>query len=157
MNFLAIIADLYTPFLVSIWLFYLYQGTAEIRCLEIKSLLYSLLFIYTLMFLDRYLNIWSTFSLDYSTHSAVALIFVVNLTWRNKILLLLSPLSLFTYFCLMRALDYHTFSDTFTTTLVLLPALIYWQKELLKNYAKSKQKAGRWKQNSTRLSALSKK
>ena len=137
MNLMAIIADLYTPFLMLIWLFYLYQGTAEMRCLEVKTLLDSLLLMYTLMFLDNYLYIWPIFSLDYSTHRAVALIFVVNLIWRNKILLMLSPLSLFAYFCLMRALNYHSFTDIFTTLFVLSPAFIYWQKDLLKNYAKS--------------------
>lgn len=132
MNLLAISADLYTPLLVLIWLFYLYQGTTAIRNAEITVLLCSLLLVYALMFLDRYLNIWGYFSLDYSTHSAVALIFVVNLTWRNKILLMLAPLSLFAYFCLMRALNYHSLADAFTTILFLLPALIYWQKGLKK-------------------------
>jgi len=132
MNLLAISADLYTPLLALIWIFYLYQGTTAIRCSEISVLLRSLLLVYALMLLDSYLNIWAIFALDYSTHSAVALIFVVNLTWRNKVLLMLAPLSLFAYFCLMRALNYHSFSDAFTTILILLPALIYWQKGLKK-------------------------
>ena len=141
MNLFAIIADLYTPLLILIWLFYLYRGTAEMRRPEIKTLLLSLLFVYALMFLDGYLHIWSIFALDYSTHSAVALIFVVNLTWRNKILQLLSPLSLLAYFCLMRVLNYHSFTDIFTTLLVVLPFLIYWQNKLLKNYLKNTAKA----------------
>lgn len=128
-NLAAIIADLYIPLLIFTWLFYLYQEAA-IRRAEIKILLLSLLLVYTVMFLDNYFNIWPIWGLDYSTHSAVALIFVVNLTWRNKTLQLLVPLSLLVYCCLMRKLNYHSFADTLITILVLLPALIYWQKGL---------------------------
>ncbi|ABM02678.1 conserved hypothetical protein [Psychromonas ingrahamii 37] len=129
MHLLAIIADLYTPLLIFIWLFYLYQEGAT-RGAEIKVLLLSLLLVYTVMFLDNYFNIWATWELDYSTHSGLALIFVVNLTWRNKILRLFAPLSLLVYCCLMLKLNYHSFADILTTLLVLLPALLYWQKGL---------------------------
>jgi hypothetical protein len=133
MHLLAIIADLYTPLLIFIWLFYLYQKAAT-RGAEIKVLLLSLLLVYGVMFLDNYFNIWLTWGLDYSTHSAVALIFVINLTRRNKILRLVAPLSLLVYCCLMRKLNYHSFADTLITLLVLLPGLLYWQKGL-KNQA----------------------
>jgi hypothetical protein len=129
MHLLAIIADLYTPLLIFFWLFYLYRGAAT-RGAEIKVLLLSLLLVYTVMLLDNYFNIWPIWGLDYSTHSAVALVFVVHLRWRNKILRLLAPLSLLVYCCLMRLLNYHSFTDTFMTILVLLPALLYWQKGL---------------------------
>ncbi|MFT7052987.1 MAG: hypothetical protein ACJAU1_000538 [Psychromonas sp.] len=123
----AIVADLYIPLLIFIWLFYLYKE-ATIRCAEIKVLLLSLLLVYSLMFADNYFDIWPIWGLDYSTHSAVALIFVVNLKWRNRMLLYLAPLSLCVYLCLMRLLNYHSFADTFSTVLVLLPILIYCQK-----------------------------
>lgn len=131
MHLLAIISDLYIPLLIFTWLFYLYKE-ATTRRAEIKVLLLSLLLVYTLMFVDNHFNIWPILGLDYSTHSAVALIFVVNFTWRNKILLILAPLSLCGYFYLMRLLNYHSFADTLTTILVLLPVLIYWQKGLKK-------------------------
>ncbi|HEY7865899.1 MAG TPA: hypothetical protein VIC51_07825 [Psychromonas sp.] len=127
----AIIADLCIPLLIFTWLFYFYKE-ATIRRAEIKVLLLSLLLVYTLMFVDNYFNIWPIWGLDYSTHSAVALIFVVNLTWRNKILLYLAPLSLCVYLCLMRLLKYHSFADMLSTVLVLLPILIYWQKGRVK-------------------------
>jgi len=126
----AIIADLYIPLLIFTWLFYLYKYAA-IRRAEIKVLLLSLLLVYALMFADNYFNIWPIWGLDYSTHSAVALIFVVNLTGRNKILLYLAPLSLCVYLCLMRLLNYHSFADTLVTVSVLLPVLIY-SKGLIK-------------------------
>lgn len=129
MHLLAIISDLYTPLLIFIWLFYLYQKAATRRA-EIKVLLLSLLLVYTVMFLDNYFNIWPIWGLDYSTHSAVALIFVINLSWRNKILRLFAPLSLLVYCCFMWKLNYHSFADILTTLLVLLPALIYWHKGL---------------------------
>jgi hypothetical protein len=132
MHLLTIIADLYTPLLIFIWLFYLYQEAAT-RGAEIKVLLLSLLLVYTVMLLDNYFNIWPIWGLNYSTHSAVALVFVVNLTWRNKILRLLAPLSLLVYCYLMWKLNYHSFADILITLLVLLPALIYWQKGLKTN------------------------
>jgi len=132
----AIIADLYTPLLIFIWLFYLYTDAA-IRRAEIKVLLLSLLLVYSLMFVDNYFNIWPIWGLDYSTHSAVALIFVVNFTGRNKILLYLAPLSLCVYLYLMRLLNYHSFADTLVTVIVLLPVLIY------PNYLKMQESARR--------------
>ncbi|MFT6927603.1 MAG: hypothetical protein ACJAZP_003240 [Psychromonas sp.] len=137
-NLLAILADLYIPLLIITWLFYLYQQESN-RGGEIKVLLLSLVLVYSLMLLDNYFNIWPAWGLDYSTHSAVALIFVVNLTGRNRILKLLAPLSLFAYCALMRFLNYHSFVDTLSTLLVLLPALIYWQKRLKIN-------TGLWKE-----------
>jgi len=132
----AIVADLYIPILIFIWLFYLYKE-ATTRRAEIKVLLLSLLLVYALMFVDNYFDIWPILGLDYSTHSAVALVFVVNLTVRNTMLLYLAPLSLGVYLCLMRLLNYHSFADTLVTVLVLLPVLIYWQKRLIKTRLKS--------------------
>ncbi len=128
MNILAISADLYTPLLLLCWIYYWQKESRQTRRLQIKTLLLSAIAVYALMLLDSCLNIWPSLGMDYSTHSAIALLFVVDLSLKNRILLLFAPLSLCAYFYLMWFLNYHSVADMLTTSLLLLPVFLYLKK-----------------------------
>ncbi|WP_019613114.1 hypothetical protein [Psychromonas ossibalaenae] len=129
MTLASLTADLYTPLLVLAYLYYWKKETQVKRRLRIIVLLLSLTLVYGLMLLDNSLKIWPALAMDYSTHSALALVFVIDISMKNKKMLLFAPLSLFIYFYLMWFLDYHSVADMLTTSMVLLPVLFYLHKK----------------------------
>lgn len=129
MTTLALIADLYTPLLLLTWLYYWRKASRQTRQSTIKSLLIGAVIVYGVMLLDNALNIWPSMGMDYSTHSALALLLVVALSLQNKPLLSIAPVSLCAYFYLMWRLNYHSVADMLTTSLLLLPAFLYLHKK----------------------------
>jgi len=129
MTTLAIIADLYTPLLLLIWLYYWRKASRQVRQSQTRNILLGALLVYGLMLLDNALNIWPSMGIDYSTHSVLALLFVVALSVQQKSLLWIAPLSLCVYFYLMWQLNYHSVADMLTTSLLLLPAFLYLHKK----------------------------
>ena len=88
---------------------------------------------YGLMFIDNLLRLWPSVGLDYSTHTAAALAFVIYLTLLKPQLKFLWSISLIAYCVLMRYQQYHSIADMITTaavfTLTLL--LVYWLTNLI--------------------------
>jgi hypothetical protein len=85
----------------------------------------GLIIAYGLMSIDNSLGIWDHFGLDYSTHTAVAVILVTYLSVHTQKLAAAWIVSLIGYFTFMMYMGYHTFTDIFTTTIVvLLPLLL---------------------------------
>ena len=81
---------------------------------------------YLVMWFDQTTLLWSSFSLDYSTHSSVALALIVYLIHRvffQKQPTLLFLGSLISYYLLEIYQDYHTPLDIITTVVVILPLL----------------------------------
>lgn len=86
---------------------------------------------YAIMFLDKSTHLWESVSLDYSTHSAVALVLIVFHLHKRP---LKSPaavgfsVSLLAYYCLEVYQKYHTIADIVSTFVVVAPLaiLIYW-------------------------------
>lgn len=72
------IADAYIPLLATFSLVFivvpLLQSRRRIAALRLLAIALLLVSAYGLMFLDARLNIWALFDLDFSTHTAVALI-----------------------------------------------------------------------------------
>lgn len=150
------IADSYIPLLsalVSIHLLHLFvTKSASSKTLLWKSnrLLFihmvtisiAIAWVYGLMFLDAYLNIWPSLSindqvLDYSTHTALALVFSSYLysIYRKK-----KPgcaytcvVSMVLYLLLMKYQKYHSFADIISTVLVILPVIFLLFKRLNKH------------------------
>lgn len=123
---LALIADIYTPLLAAVSFAYILMALwntqwrlAFARFLAVAG---GLAVAYALMFFDQRLNIWSEFSLDYSTHTAVALALVAFLSVTQPALAALWCGSLAGYALLMVYLDYHTFADILTTGAVVIIA-----------------------------------
>ncbi len=130
---LAIIADLYIPLLVLItvrWFLYaFFQIPAPDRCYKkamrnVSATIMGMLVIYTFMFVDMQLNIFVTIGLDYSTHTALALVFIVTLSFVNKQVRWIAISSMILYCLLMIYQKYHSFYDIIATAILVLPPLI---------------------------------
>jgi len=78
---------------------------------------------YAIMFVDNHLSLWPQFNMDYSTHTAVALVLVVNLwVMKNSLQRVWSVsllVSLLGYFLLMLYQQYHSVADIISTSLVV--------------------------------------
>jgi len=126
---LDFIADLYIPVLVLISLYFL----VKMFCLKFifKALVQTALmggavvFIYCLMFVDRYFLIWESLGLDYSTHTALALVFIVFLALKGFRLMLFVLLSMLLYAGLMVYQDYHSVLDIVSTGMAVTPVLMW--------------------------------
>ncbi len=113
------IADAYTP-LLALTVFYsifkTWQEKNKRRVInQVTSLILGMLVVYGIYFLDGSYRIWLNWDLDYSTHTAFALVFVIHYAafCRNYVWL---QLSLFTgYLLLMVYQNYHSFADILTT------------------------------------------
>lgn len=127
------IADAYIPllaFLTIIWFLYdVFQTRINSACykkvfLNISTTFMGVLVIYTFMFLDMKLNIFPMLGLDYSTHTALALVFIVTLSCINKQAMWVAVISILLYCALMMYQKYHTFYDILVTAILVLPPLI---------------------------------
>lgn len=118
------IADAYTPLLalvsltlIVIPLFSSWWLLAGVRLLTVTVVLFIA---YGLMFLDGRFEIWSTFGLDYSTHTAVALGLATFVAINNPKLTIVLFGSLIAYVLLMLYQRYHTVSDIAVTGAVVI-------------------------------------
>lgn len=128
---LALLADLFNPLWagVSLWLCFTHRHkTEQPRKLIVRQIAFftlGLLVIVGLAWMDQRLGLWPQYSLDYSTHTALALLFTLFITstwgsggwgwWGVWVL----------YTGLMVWLEYHSLADILTTAfivgLLLLP------------------------------------
>jgi hypothetical protein len=122
----AFIADMYLPILAIGVIFSLYRVADWTFILKrLKGIGAACIVIYGFMLVDLYLRIWPSFDSDYSTHTALSLVFVgyfvIFSKWRFK---LSSMVSLIWYCELMERLNYHTYMDMITTSLVVFPLIL---------------------------------
>jgi len=121
------IADSYIPVLVVVLFSFLILNFKKNKFVNLSVKLLCVficvLVVYILMFVDICFSIFSSFGLDYSTHTGLSLALVsclvsfISLTW-NKVLFVVS---LVLYFLLMLYQQYHSFADIFVTLIVVLP------------------------------------
>jgi hypothetical protein len=130
------IADAYIPLIGCISLIVIlntgFRSGLRTGTKQLLATLVSTLYIYALMFADNYFQIWPSFGMDYSTHTALALVFVTYLFTHSKALKWVSVASVIAYAILMMYQHYHTFSDIITTALCVLPVLWLCQTRLVK-------------------------
>lgn len=126
------IADAYIPSLALIYFviigYKIYQRQYRIVSMHTAITLLSSVVVYGLMFFDRAMHIWSQFTLDYSTHTALALVFVHSI-WHitsniKKFLRVYVGLSFVSYLLLMKWMAYHSALDMLTTILALTPFFV---------------------------------
>jgi hypothetical protein len=117
-SFLAIIADIYTPLLGAVYLHRLLQADDTLRRVLLFALLLNLAIAWGWMLTDDILNVWPSWSLDYSTHTAVALAFIVCLIFSAPRQGWYWAASLVGYSALMVMLGYHSVADITSTALV---------------------------------------
>ena len=120
LNFLAIIADLYSPLLLILCLaLCLYQWRKGLRFYAIRLLAIAVAS-YTAMFIDHWLNLWGHLGLDFSTHTATSLGMVLFLAaWGSKKLGCALLGSLLAYCWIMYVENYHSWADMVSTAVVM--------------------------------------
>lgn len=126
----AFIADLYTPIIVAVCIICMLLSARQSKHVglwQLGGVLLSTAFIYVVMFIDNVLGIWPAFHLDYSTHTAIALVFIgyfIVYTPKIKGLMMLSMVG---YAALMMHQKYHTLTDIITTTICVMPIILVCQ------------------------------
>ncbi len=117
------IADAYIPLLAFVAIAFiivaLIRKEWQLAVRRFFSVLSGLGIAYGLMFIDNALRIWSRQGLDYSTHTAVALVLITFLVFCSKPLSLLWLGSFATYVLLMLYQGYHTVADIISTVAVV--------------------------------------
>jgi len=126
------IADAYIPLLALITLLFLLKDLVKLNFQRpLKQLLWIFIsgcFIYGVMALDNTMRIWPALGLDYSTHTALALVFVVFFVLQKSIPAIVSVISFILYGWLMVYLNHHSIADILTTALVVTPVIFVLQK-----------------------------
>ncbi len=131
------IADLYTPLLALAALAVLLRAPGglqwQVLGARMARLAAGALVAYGLMFLDNWLQLWPALGMDYSTHTAVALVLAMFIAAHAPNVRLWCGVSLLAYAALMLVQRYHTAADIVTTALVAgglyLPAVKERKKE----------------------------
>ena len=126
---LDVIADAYIPALAVGSLLLLAKRQAangfHAAAPDIVYLFSAIATVYTLMFADRALKLWPYFHLDYSTHTALALVLVVFLAAAGTHMLAGTAVSMLAYIMLMIYQGYHSIADIVTTSMVLMPVILW--------------------------------
>lgn len=125
----AIIADLYTPLLVLVWAYSLVGfGCNRRQWLESSAVLCLLALPVLIVIVgDLVWRWWPERQLDFSTHTAVALLLVVAIGWVAHqyhrslavIIYLAGAVSLCAYAGIMVWMHYHTVADIVTTAVIV--------------------------------------
>ncbi|MDM8522244.1 hypothetical protein QUF80_02640 [Desulfococcaceae bacterium HSG8] len=127
------IADLYIPLLALISVFslvYVWRSKGFSKMLKPAALIVvSVGCVYIVMYADVYFKIWPSLGLDYSTHTALALVFVIYLALNGTKLLIFAIVSMLMYACLMVYQAYHSAADIVTTASVIAPVVLFVQKQ----------------------------
>ncbi len=84
--------------------------------------LLSLAVVYAIMFADERFRLWSGLGLDYSTHTAFAVVIITSMSAMNRRWLFVLVPVLVAYAALMIYLGYHSLLDILTTALVIASA-----------------------------------
>lgn len=122
-HLLPLIADLYTPALVLIVFYQIYRQ-ATTRRLRSQQLVVGLVLVYGMMMVDSYFQLWLSLGLDYSTHTAIALVLVLFINHPRQHDVLTFG-SLIAYAGLMIYLHYHSLVDILSTAIVIAPPYRY--------------------------------
>lgn len=124
---LDFVADSYIPILLLFVLITLLKGVFKEGVLKVLQsalpFIIGVVFIYALMFIDNTFKIWTTLTLDYSTHTALALVFVCGVSFWGKKQRITVITSMIFYCLLMLYQQYHTVMDILSTVVVVLPML----------------------------------
>lgn len=93
----------------------------------LSFLMVSIFSVYMIGFLDYRFGFWRILSLDYSTHTALALVLVVNILnlGVTVVVKFTVGLSFLAYLVLMRYQNYHTWLDMISTALIIFSILSF--------------------------------
>lgn len=123
------VADAYTPLLVIAYVLLLISRSARqpgfSATRSMRACVVAVVLAYAGMFVDQWLLIWPFFNLDYSTHTALALVWVMAIATLGRCSGIAASISLLLYCGVMWFQRYHSVMDMLSTGLFLLP-LNYW-------------------------------
>jgi len=118
---LAILADLYTPLLAICWLFLIKPHWSKIYFIGFA---FTLLYVSVFAWVEVSNGWWAAMDANFSSHTAVVMVFVLSLLKARLKAGIIAWLSVFPYAFLMTLLNYHSWFDVLTTMFVCLPC--YW-------------------------------
>jgi len=122
------IADAYIPALAGIYLIYAVYSATKLNWIYVRMLVsifgLGLFVAYGFMLIDNRLKLAANFGMDYSTHTAVALVMVSVLSIGIRKATSLWIASFIGYLILMLYQKYHTLTDIIVTG--LLVGVVYW-------------------------------
>lgn len=126
---LDVVADSYNPLLLIVSIgvigMALYEKRWRLGLMLTLTIVVGAAVAYGFKYLDQTLYIWTWFGLDYSTHTATAVVLVVFLSMNARKIFALWMGSLLAYFGLMLYQGYHTVGDILTTLLaVIVPVVL---------------------------------
>ena len=128
---LAILADAYIPALAVIIIYQLADAAKHRKHRFLSSsatyLVLATMYIYVLRFLDTHYLWWPQWQLDYSTHTALAWVFVIQLCGTSERQRFFATSSLCFYGALMSHMGYHNLNDMITTSIAVVPILLLKQ------------------------------
>lgn len=128
---LDLVADSYTPLLFLGYLAYsVFYWRSGDRLAWVKGLV-GIVIAYFFMFIDGFAHLWESLSMDYSTHSAVALALIIFHVHKRRLQsapAITLVISLVGYYGLEVYQQYHTVLDIISTAVVVGPAIVaaYW-------------------------------
>lgn len=126
---LDVVADAYIPILILVSIATLVTIVRKRSTKDIYNVLIVLaggIFqTYAVMILDNALGLWPLLNLDYSTHTSLALVFVVYLAFISSHLFVCAVGSMLFYIALMLYQEYHSLLDVLVTTIAILPGLLW--------------------------------
>lgn len=122
---LDFIADSYNPMLLLfslalVALTFKSEGT-KLAGIKLGLLLVLTFLVYIFQLVDNYLNLWSSFGLDYSTHTAFSIAIVYFVLYNSRKTKIVIMFSFLGYLILMLYQKYHTVADILTTIAVISP------------------------------------
>ncbi|ABC27153.1 conserved hypothetical protein [Hahella chejuensis KCTC 2396] len=127
------IADSYNPLIGLVTLALLAYTTWRRRWAAAGRLALTLFgglaVVYSLQWLDHSLGIWPALGMDYSTHTAVAVVITLSLIAAAPHLRIPALTGLLGYGLLMLYQEYHSVADLLSTALVIAP--LWWGLSLL--------------------------
>ena len=118
-----LIADAYIPILAISVLLNCFMAIRKKGLRSQKNTLYwlasSITLVYLIMYIDQATGLWKALDSDYSTHTALALVFVLYWPIKEHRLRRFMAISLVLYLLLMWYQQYHTVFDMLSTAIVI--------------------------------------
>ncbi len=119
------IADSYNPFLllisIAIVAISFIRNHKHSAASQTTVLLLGFGIIYFIYWLDQQLKLWTSFGLDYSTHTATSLLMTTFIFYYLKRLRYLFLIMFIVYLLIMIYQKYHSIQDILTTCMIIFP------------------------------------
>ena len=124
---LDLIADTYIPILI-LTVFFVVRKSG-LKSQAAGAIFKSVIAVYALKGLNISFHLWALLGMDYSTHTALAWVFVIFLASQGWLASFFYLFSMLLYAALMVYQEYHTIADIVSTSLVMVPVICLIQRK----------------------------